>query len=135
MLGRTHPAHYCSVPRVLFTDPQVAVCGSTTARHDGRKAADVAAASVDLTERLRRPTSTRHEASGKLTLYADANREVLVGAWAIAPDASDWIELAVIAIRAEMPLAALRDVLEQFSSVGNVYLAALDQLGSVAAHQ
>jgi pyruvate/2-oxoglutarate dehydrogenase complex dihydrolipoamide dehydrogenase (E3) component len=134
VLGRGHPAFYGSVPRVLFTDPQVAVCGASTARQGGRTPAAVTSASIDLKQRLHGAASARQEAAGgKLTLYADASRAVLVGAWAIAPDASEWIELAVIAIRTEMPLAVLRDVLEQFSSVGDVYLAALDHLTSAAA--
>jgi pyruvate/2-oxoglutarate dehydrogenase complex dihydrolipoamide dehydrogenase (E3) component len=132
VLGRAHPASYGSVPRVIFTDPQVAVCGSTTAGHDGRKPVNIMSASVDLKMPLRGAAYRGQEAGGKLTLYADANRDVLVGAWAIAPDASEWIELAVIAIRTEMPLAVLRDVLEQFSSVGDVYLAALDHLAGAA---
>jgi pyruvate/2-oxoglutarate dehydrogenase complex dihydrolipoamide dehydrogenase (E3) component len=137
MLGRAHPASYGSVPRVIFTDPQVAVCGSPTARqggNSGRTPAAFTSASVDFKERLRGAPSTGQAADGKLTLYADASREVLVGAWAIAPDASEWIELALIAIRTEMPLAVLRDVLEQFSSVGDVYLAALDHLASAATN-
>jgi dihydrolipoamide dehydrogenase len=134
MLGHGHPAYYGSVPRVLFTDPQVAVCGHGATCSGSRLADDVTSTTVDLTQGLHGPASAQHEAGGQLTLSMDASRGVLVGAWAIAPDASEWIELAVIAIRTEMPLAILRDVLEQFSSVGDVYLAALDHVASAAMH-
>jgi dihydrolipoamide dehydrogenase len=135
IMGRPHPASYGSVPRVLFTDPQVAACGSIAARSGGRTPAEVTSATVDLTERPRGgpSSSERQEAGGRLTLFAEMSREVLVGAWAVAPDASEWIEPAAIAIRAEIPLAVLRDATEQFSSVGDVYLAALNQLYSAVA--
>ncbi len=130
LLGHGHSAYYRSVPRVLYTSPQVAMTGSPITRQGGRSPSDFAAVSLDLKERLHSSASARPTAGGKLTLYADVRRGVLVGAWAIAPDASEWIELAILAIRTEMPLAVLRDVLEQFSSVGDVYLAALDQMAS-----
>jgi dihydrolipoamide dehydrogenase len=132
VLGRGHPAYYGSVPRVLFTDPQVAVSGHGATCAGSRLRGEVTSATVDLTQGLHGPASAGHEAEGKLTLAVDASRKVLVGAWAIAPDASEWIELAAIAIRAEIPLAVLRDVLQQYSTVGDVYLSALDQVASAA---
>jgi pyruvate/2-oxoglutarate dehydrogenase complex dihydrolipoamide dehydrogenase (E3) component len=127
---RADAAHYRSVPRIIFTDPQVAATGWTTMTREGRPLADIASVTVELKERPRRPLTARQEEAGQLSLYADTAREVLVGAWAVAAEASDWIELAVLAIRAEIPLNVLRDVLEQFPPFGEVYLSALDQLTS-----
>jgi hypothetical protein len=56
-------------------------------------------------------------------------------AWAVAAEASEWIQLALLAIRAEIPLGVLRDVLEQFPSFGEGYLSALDQLASAIARR
>jgi pyruvate/2-oxoglutarate dehydrogenase complex dihydrolipoamide dehydrogenase (E3) component len=135
ILGHAHPAHYGSVPRVLFTDPQVAATGWTDAQRDGRPLADIISVGVELKERMRRPSSAPQDIAGKLTLTADATRGVLVGAWAVAAEASEWIQLAMLAIRAEIPLGVLRDVLEQFPSFGEVYLSALDQLASTTARR
>jgi pyruvate/2-oxoglutarate dehydrogenase complex dihydrolipoamide dehydrogenase (E3) component len=66
--------------------------------------------------------------SGLLTLHADRAHGLLVGAWAVAPDAANWIQFAAIAIRAAVPLDVARDMLQQFPAYGDVYLSAIDQL-------
>jgi dihydrolipoamide dehydrogenase len=136
ILGHAHPAHYRSVPRVLFTDPQVAATGWTTSSFTGSQPDQSAAftsVTVDLKEHASRtPASAHHDLGGKLTLAVDTRRDVLVGAWAVAAEASAWIQLAELAIRAEIPLGVFRDVLEQFPTSGEVYLAALDQLAGAA---
>jgi dihydrolipoamide dehydrogenase len=134
MLGHPHPAHYHSVPRVLFTDPQVAATGWTKSQSDINQSADIRSVSVELKERASHLTSARKDIGGKLTLSADTTRGVLVSAWAVAAEASEWIQLAMLAIRAEIPLGILRDVLEQYPTFGEVYLSALDQLTSAAKH-
>ena len=139
ILGRPHPASYVSVPRIAFTDPQVAATGLTLtqAREQG---IDVASLTIDLSDTpfhpespanhsdAERSPSTRDEGNGKLTLHADRGRGVLIGAWAVAPDAGEWIQLAVFALRAEAPLSVLYDMLEQFPSFSEVYLQAVERL-------
>jgi dihydrolipoamide dehydrogenase len=133
MLGHPHLAHYPPVPRVLFTDPQVAATGWTKSQSDDHPSTAIASVSVELKERASRPPSARPDISGKLTLTADATRGVLVGAWAVSDEASEWIQLAVLAIRAEIRLEVLRDVLEHFPAFSEVYLSALDELSSATA--
>lgn len=128
ILGLPHAAHYASVPRILYTDPQVAMTGKTTAQMAGEEAAHVTSVTVELNERKMYPTTTRQPESGRLTLYADVERGTLVGAWAIATEASDWIQLAAYAIRSGISLDMLRDMLEQFPPFGESYLSAVDQL-------
>jgi len=53
---------------------------------------------------------------------------VLVGAWAVAPLASEWIHQAGLAIRAEVPLEVLLDTVAQFPSYSEAYLTALGAL-------
>jgi dihydrolipoamide dehydrogenase len=53
---------------------------------------------------------------------------VLVGAWAVAPLAGEWIHTAAMAIRAKVPLDTLRDQVAQFPTYTEAYLSALDQL-------
>lgn len=135
ILGQPHSACYRSVPRIFYTDPQIAVTGRTGAQMTAEGTADFISVSVDLSERKARPTSARQPDKGKLTLLADPTRGILVGAWAVATEASEWIQLAIPAIRSDIPLEVLRDTLEQFPPFGESYLAAIDQLLAASAQR
>jgi dihydrolipoamide dehydrogenase len=50
---------------------------------------------------------------------------VLVGAWAVAPLASEWIHHAVLAVKAQVPLDTLRDSMMQFPTFSELLLAAV----------
>jgi dihydrolipoamide dehydrogenase len=131
MLGQPHPAHYLSVPRVYYTDPQIAATGLTTAQAHEKHPEEIVSVAVDLREKRTSPTSSTSALQperGRLALIADATRQTLVGAWAAATEASEWIEPAVLAIRSEIPLVVLRDTLEQFPPSGEAYISAVDQL-------
>lgn len=128
ILGQPHPACYHSVPRILYTDPQIAFTGQTTAQMAANETADIISVTVDLKERMTHPTSTRQPENGKLALFADVAHGTVVGARAVATEASEWIQLVVHAIRSEIPLDVLRDILEQFPPFGEIYLTAVDQL-------
>lgn len=54
--------------------------------------------------------------------------QLLVGAWAVAPLASEWIHQAVLAIRAEIPIAVLKDAIAQFPSFSEAFGTALRSL-------
>lgn len=127
ILGRAHAAQYQSVPRIIFTEPQVAATGLTLAQAQAQHLA-VASASLDLTERTLQMGTATPTVAGRFTLHADRERGVLIGAWAVAPDASEWIHLAVLAIRAGVPLAVLHDTVEQFPTFSEPYLRALDRV-------
>ena len=53
---------------------------------------------------------------------------MLVGAWAVAPLASEWIHYAALAIKATVPLAVLKDTVAQFPTYTEAYLKALEKL-------
>jgi dihydrolipoamide dehydrogenase len=63
-----------------------------------------------------------------MALIADRAAGVLVGAWAVAPQAGEWIHEAVLAIRARVPLDVLLDTVPQFPSFSEGYLLALQKL-------
>ena len=100
-------ADYRAVPRVLFTDPEVASVGLS--EQDAREAGiDVLARRRSTCRRRSRArTPSRRSPRGIFGVIADAERQTLVGAWAVAPLAGEWIHQAVLAIRAEIPLATL----------------------------
>jgi dihydrolipoamide dehydrogenase len=57
-----------------------------------------------------------------------ASRRRLVGAWAVAPQASEWIHQAALAIRAQIPVDVLLDQVAQFPTYSEGYLEALEEL-------
>lgn len=128
MLGREARADYRAIPRVVFCDPETAAVGLTEAQARER-GIDVATATIDLPSEIARPYTYERDPRGTLGVVADRAREVLVGAWAVAPLASEWIHQAGLAIRAEVPLEVLRDTVAQFPSYSEAYLSALRALG------
>jgi pyruvate/2-oxoglutarate dehydrogenase complex dihydrolipoamide dehydrogenase (E3) component len=125
--GETTRADYTAVPRVVFSDPEVAAVGMTEeqAREGG---IDAVSARIVLGEKIARPSTYETEPRGELAVVADRRRQVLVGAWAVAPLASEWIHYAGLAIKAQIPLAVLRDTIPQFPTYMEGYVKVLAQL-------
>jgi dihydrolipoamide dehydrogenase len=130
ILGEPARVDLRSVPRVVFCDPEVGAVGlgEAQARAQGLR---LAAARVRLPEVIARPWTYEQDPRGELALLADRDREVLVGAWAVGAQASEWIHYAALAIKTEAPLAVLRDSVAQFPSFTEGYLYALDRLEPV----
>jgi pyruvate/2-oxoglutarate dehydrogenase complex dihydrolipoamide dehydrogenase (E3) component len=128
ILGQPHPAQYRSVPRVFYTNPEIAIAGWTGALADEQATTDIVSVSIDLNEKKASPISVRQVEKGKMTLFASVSRGTLIGIWAAATEASEWIQLAIPAIRSETPLDVVRDTMEQFPPFGEAYLGAIDQL-------
>jgi pyruvate/2-oxoglutarate dehydrogenase complex dihydrolipoamide dehydrogenase (E3) component len=127
ILGRERTADYRAIPRVVFTSPEIAAVGLTedAAREQGL---DVASSVIDLPTTIARPYTYEQDPRGTLGVVVDRGRNVLVGAWALAPLANEWIHQAALAIRAEVPLEVLQDTVAQFPSYSEGYLAALRAL-------
>jgi pyruvate/2-oxoglutarate dehydrogenase complex dihydrolipoamide dehydrogenase (E3) component len=121
MLGLGLPgADYRAIPRVVFTDPQIAAVGETEGAATGTsQLAGVARTSTYTREYDKRP--------GFLTLVSDGSK--LVGAYAVGPEAGEWIQQATLAIRAEVPLDVLKDTVQPFPTFSEAYLYALIDLG------
>jgi dihydrolipoamide dehydrogenase len=127
ILGKNRTADYTGIPRVVFADPEIAAVGLTRAQAEER-GLDLTAAEVDLPSVLARPWTYQTDPSGTLALLADRRRGVLVGAWAVAPLAGEWIHQAALAIRAGIPLGTLLDGVAQFPTFSQGYLNALEAL-------
>jgi pyruvate/2-oxoglutarate dehydrogenase complex dihydrolipoamide dehydrogenase (E3) component len=131
-------ADYRAVPRVIFTNPEVAAVGLTEA--DARTAGiETVSATIELPSTIARPYTFEENPMGTFGVVADAGRGVLVGAWAVAPLASEWIHQAVLAIRAEIPTWVLRDTIAQFPSFSEAFGTALrmlpDAIGAPMDHR
>jgi len=125
ILGESREANYEAVPRVVFTDPEAAVVGSGEGRFT---------ATVPISEVARTATYTRAyaESNGFLTLLSDGER--LTGAYALGPEAGEWLQQATLAIRARVPIGVLRDTIQPFPTFSEIYVAALKALhGKIAA--
>ena len=127
MRGAPVPADYRAIPRVIFTDPEIAAVG-LTAEQAEEQGLDVAIATIKLAESIARPSTYEQDPRGELRLIVDRRRRVLVGAWAVSPLASEWIHQAVLAIRAEVSYEVLLDTVPQFPSYSEAFLSALQAL-------
>lgn len=127
IVGETARANYQAVPRVLFTDPEVAAVGMT--EREAREASvDVQTVHLPLRDSIARPWTYETDPQGELAVIADARRKTLVGAWAVGPLVSEWIHYAALAIKAELPLSLLRDTVAQFPTYTEAYLKAIERL-------
>jgi dihydrolipoamide dehydrogenase len=119
ILGEPRDANYDAVPRVVFTDPQAAAAGATNGRFSG---------TARLSELPKTETYSRSyaESKGFLTLLADENH--LVGAYALGPEAGEWLQQATLAIRAGVPIDVLSDTIQPFPTFSEIYVEALKAL-------
>jgi pyruvate/2-oxoglutarate dehydrogenase complex dihydrolipoamide dehydrogenase (E3) component len=125
--GKDVRASYDAIPRVVFSDPEIAAVGLPESRARDRGIA-VAASRVRLAEAIARPWTYEENPRGELGLVADWERQVLVGAWAVAPMAGEWIHQAALAIKTEVPLSVLRDTVAQFPTFSEAYLKGVEAL-------
>ncbi|GAC1486551.1 MAG: NAD(P)/FAD-dependent oxidoreductase [Solirubrobacteraceae bacterium] len=120
-------ADYSAIPRVAFTDPEIAAVGLTEAEAREQNL-DLTTSRVELADSIARPWTYEEHPRGALGLIADRRRKVLVGAWAVAPLAGEWIHQAALAIKAEIPLHILRDTVAQFPTFSEAYLKGVERL-------
>jgi pyruvate/2-oxoglutarate dehydrogenase complex dihydrolipoamide dehydrogenase (E3) component len=119
ILGENHPANYEAVPRVTYTDPQAASVGGLEAQYSGT-------ALVSEVPKTATYTHAYAESNGFLTLLSDGQR--LTGAYALGPEAGEWLQQATLAIRAHVPIEVLSDTIQPFPSFSGIYFAALMEL-------
>ena len=124
ILGEPREVNYDAVPRVTFTDPQAAAVGMSEAPFS---------ATAPVSEVARTATYTRAYAdeNGFLTLLSDGKR--LTGAYALGPEAGEWLQQATLAIRARVPVEMLADTIQPFPTFSEIYVAALKTLSSEIA--
>jgi pyruvate/2-oxoglutarate dehydrogenase complex dihydrolipoamide dehydrogenase (E3) component len=119
ILGEPREAHYEAVPRVIYTDPQAASVGERDAAFSGTAPLSGVAKTATYTHAYA-------ESNGFLTLLSDG--ECLTGAYALGPEAGEWLQQATLAIRARVPLSVLRDTIQPFPAFTEIYVEALKSL-------
>jgi pyruvate/2-oxoglutarate dehydrogenase complex dihydrolipoamide dehydrogenase (E3) component len=119
ILGGNREANYAAVPRVIFTDPQAASVGAA----EGEITVTVQLSGVPRTSTYTRAYA---ETPGFMTLVSDGER--LTGAHALGPEAGEWLQQATVAIRAQLPLELLDDVIQPFPTFSEAFLYALTEL-------
>ena len=117
--GDARPANYEAVPRVTYTDPQAAAVGAVDAEYS-------ATAPVSEVPKTATYTHAYAESNGFLTLLSDGER--LTGAYALGPEAGEWMQQATLAIRAHIPVEVLSDTIQPFPSFSGIYDAAVNAL-------
>src|SRR4051794_25162286 len=128
ILGDPRKANYEAVPRVTYTDPQAAAVGAAA----GRFSATVPVSGVAKTATYTRAYA---DSNGFLTLLSDGER--LTGAYALGPEAGEWLQQATVAIRGHAPVDVLNDTIQPFPTFSEIYVGALKALRAeiAAAHK
>jgi pyruvate/2-oxoglutarate dehydrogenase complex dihydrolipoamide dehydrogenase (E3) component len=119
ILGEDREANYDAVPRVTYTDPQAAAAGASEDDFSGTaRLADISKTATY--------THAYERSKGFLTLLSDG--ECLTGAYALGPEAGEWLQQATVAIRGRVPVAVLRDTIQPFPTFSEIYVEALKEL-------
>jgi pyruvate/2-oxoglutarate dehydrogenase complex dihydrolipoamide dehydrogenase (E3) component len=114
-------ADYRAIPSVAFTDPQVAMVGDTQSE-------GLVSARWEMTQTARASTYERPRRPGFVKVVADPERGVLVGAVAVGPESGEWCQQLTLAIRAEVPIDVLRDVIQPYPTFSEAVFLALREL-------
>jgi pyruvate/2-oxoglutarate dehydrogenase complex dihydrolipoamide dehydrogenase (E3) component len=125
-------ADHTAVPRVTYTDPEIASVGLSEAAARA-KGIDVVVATADPAETARGYIHDFH--GGALKLVGDRERGVLIGATLVTPRAGEIVGELVLAIKLGTPLHTLADVIHPFPAFNRVLGESLQELSARAADQ
>jgi pyruvate/2-oxoglutarate dehydrogenase complex dihydrolipoamide dehydrogenase (E3) component len=123
-------ADHTAIPRVTFTDPEIASVGLSEAAAHAR-GIDVVVASADPAETARGYIHAFH--GGALKLVGDRERGVLIGATLVTPRAGEILGELVLAIKLGIPFTTLADVIHPFPAFNRVLGESLDELAAKVA--
>src|SRR5690349_802991 len=130
LTGMDARADHTAVPRVTYTDPEVASVGLSEqiARDNGL---DIVVTTIDPAETARGYIHDFH--GGTLKLVADRTRRVLVGATLVTPRAGEIVGELMLAIKLGIPLRDLADAIHPFPAFNRVLGAAFSELAGKVA--
>jgi pyruvate/2-oxoglutarate dehydrogenase complex dihydrolipoamide dehydrogenase (E3) component len=125
--GEDARADHTAVPRVTYTDPEVASVGLSEQRARDL-GADVVVAMTDPGEAARGYIHDFH--GGALKLVGDRARGVLIGATLVTPRAGEILGELILAVKAGTPLRQMADVIHPYPAFNRVLGAALSDLAA-----
>ena len=128
--GEDARADHSAVPRVTYTDPEVASVGLSekAARERG---IEVVTSFTDPAEAAR---GYIHDFKGGVVkVVGDKKKGVLVGATIVSPRAGEMLGELVLALKAETPLSILADLIHPYPAFNRVLGAVLQELAAKVA--
>jgi dihydrolipoamide dehydrogenase len=117
-------ADHAATPSVVFTDPQVASVGMTSAQAAGSGRphrvveygiGDVAGAAL-----------FADGYAGRAVAVVDTEREVLLGVTFVGPGVAEMLQAATIAVVGEVPIARLWHAVPAYPTINEVWLRLLE---------
>ena len=130
ILGRDmtieHVADGANSPRVIFTEPQVAAVGHTTA---SAAAAGLKVRVIDVPTDGNAGGAFSGGARGTSRFLVDEDRDVLVGVTITGTAVADFLQAATIAIVGEVPVRRLRHAIPAFPTRSEIWLYLFNALG------
>ncbi|HEY8739089.1 MAG TPA: NAD(P)/FAD-dependent oxidoreductase, partial [Candidatus Dormibacteraeota bacterium] len=125
--GRQVSVDHRAIPRVTFTDPEIASVGisEAQARETGVK---VKVAGIDDLFNGTARGYIHGEPGGLMKLVADQEKRVVVGATLVGPHSGEMIGELALAIRAEVGLDTLADVVHAFPTFARALQQIFDEL-------
>jgi pyruvate/2-oxoglutarate dehydrogenase complex dihydrolipoamide dehydrogenase (E3) component len=129
ILGKTASARadHGAIPRVTFTDPQVAAVGLTEA--EARQSAIDVRVVRYATGGVAGAAVLADEFPGTSQLVVDQAREVIIGATFVGPGIQELLHAATIAIAGAVTLDDLWHAVPSFPTVSEVWLRLLEEYG------
>ncbi len=113
------------VPRVIFTEPQVAAVGLTLADAVDR---GLKARAYDVSSSGNAGASFHgRNAPGTARIVVDEERGVIVGATFTGVDVAEWLHAATIAVVARVPIELLWDAVPAFPTRSEIWLKLLER--------
>ena len=119
-------ADHGAVPAVVFTEPEVASVGLTSARA-GEAGLDVRV--VEIPIQVAGSSLFADEYEGRAALVVDEGRGVAVGATFVGPGVAELLHSATVAVVGEVPLDRLWHAVPSYPTISEVWLRLLEAYG------
>ena len=127
--GEPIQANHSAIPRVTFTDPEVAAVGLSE-EQARQRFPHVGTASHDMGETAR--GYIHGEPGGVIKLVADGDQGVLVGAAIVSPRAGEIVSELSLAILAEIPLRVMAELMHPFPAFSRGLQGMFPKLAEIA---
>ena len=118
-------ADHGAVPRVTFTDPEVASVGMSEAQARER-GVNVFTVAQDVASTAR--GYIHGPPGGTIKLVADRDRGVLIGATIVSPRAGEMLSELTLAVKQAIPISVMADVIHPFPTFARVLQGMLSRL-------